>query len=88
MISDQRILLTPGAGFIGSALAARLVDKNEVVVFDSGHRDSLRDSPIAGHSNLAVIKGDVLDASAVRSAMRGCDLVCIWRRSQGSTLSC
>ena len=75
VITDQRILLTGGAGFIGSALAARLVDQNQVVVFDSGHRDSLKDSSIAGHSNLVVIKGDVLDASALRSAMRGCDLV-------------
>jgi len=75
VISDQKILLTGGAGFIGTALAGRLVDKNHVVVFDSGHRNSLKDSPIADHSNLSVIKGDVLDAAAVRSAMRGCDLV-------------
>ena len=75
MISDQRILLTGGAGFIGSSLAARLVEKNQVVIFDSGHRDSLKDRPIAGHPNLTMIRGNVLDAPAVRSAMRGCDLV-------------
>ena len=75
MITDQRILLTGGAGFIGSSLAARLVEKNQVVVFDSGHRDSLKDNAIAGHSNLRVIRGNVLDAGAVRSAMRDCDLV-------------
>jgi len=75
VISDQRILLTGGAGFIGSSLAARLVEKNQVVIFDSGHRDSLKDRPIAGHPNLTMIRGNVLDAPAVRSAMRGCDLV-------------
>ena len=75
MITDRRILLTGGAGFIGSSLAARLVQKNQVVIFDSGHRDSLKDSAIAGHPNLEVIRGNVLDASAVRSAMRRCDLV-------------
>lgn len=75
MITDQRILLTGGAGFIGSALAARLVDNNQVVVFDSGHRNSLKDSPVASHKSLEIIQGDVLDADAVRAAMRGCDLV-------------
>jgi nucleoside-diphosphate-sugar epimerase len=45
------------------------------VIFDSGHRDSLKDRPIAGHPNLTMIRGNVLDAPAVRAAMRGCDLV-------------
>ena len=31
-ISGERILITGGGGFIGSALAARLVSENEVVI--------------------------------------------------------
>ena len=43
-LTGQTLLLTGGAGFVGSALAARLVDDNEVVVADdlsNGHRDAV-----------------------------------------------
>jgi len=51
------------------------VDDNEVVVFDNGHRDSLQDSAICSHRNLTVIRGDVLDPSAVESAARDCQYI-------------
>lgn len=75
MIRNRRILLTGGAGFIGTALARRLLDDNPVVVFDNGHRNALAGSGLMGHPNLMVIEGDVLDAVAVREAMRGCQMV-------------
>jgi nucleoside-diphosphate-sugar epimerase len=75
MIQGKRILLTGGAGFIGTALARRLLAENEVVVFDNGHRDSLRQSELGQHKSLRLIRGDVLDAGAVRDAMAGCQLV-------------
>jgi nucleoside-diphosphate-sugar epimerase len=75
VIRDQRILLTGGGGFIGSALAERVVEHNQVVVFDNGHRDSLKDKKIATHPNLRIVRGDVLDPEAVRNAIKGCDLV-------------
>ncbi|HET7025266.1 MAG TPA: NAD-dependent epimerase/dehydratase family protein [Gemmatimonadales bacterium] len=71
-IRGKRILLTGGAGFIGSRLAARLVDDNEVVVFDNGHRDSLADSVARHHRNLTFVQGDVLDPDALTAAARGC----------------
>ncbi|HEU5357700.1 MAG TPA: NAD-dependent epimerase/dehydratase family protein [Gemmatimonadales bacterium] len=74
-ISGKRVLLTGGAGFIGSRLAARLLADNEVVVFDSGHRDSLRDTAASAHRNLTLIRGDVLDAAALTAAARGCQAV-------------
>ena len=72
MLSGKKILLTGGAGFIGSRLAARLVDQNEVVIFDSLHRNSLKDSGLAGDPRIRVIQGDVLDAPAVAKAAAGC----------------
>ncbi|HTL04927.1 MAG TPA: NAD-dependent epimerase/dehydratase family protein [Gemmatimonadales bacterium] len=72
MIRGKQILLTGGAGFIGTALATRLVDDNRIVVFDNGHRNSIRDTPLLAHPNLRYIAGDVLDAGAVQSAIAGC----------------
>ena len=74
-IRDKCILLTGGAGFIGTALIRRLADHNQVVVYDNGHRNSLKDSELVGHPNLHVIHGDVLDAEGVRKAMQGCRIV-------------
>jgi nucleoside-diphosphate-sugar epimerase len=75
MIRGKQILLTGGAGFIGTALASRLIEENRIVVFDNGHRNSIRDTPLLAHPNLRYIEGDVLDAAAVLSAIEGCTLV-------------
>jgi UDP-glucose 4-epimerase len=75
MIRDKRILLTGGAGFIGSALASRLVGHNEVVVLDNGYRDALTSTELMNHPNLHLVRGDVLDASVVQQALRGCEIV-------------
>src|SRR4026209_108843 len=75
MIRGKQILLTGGAGFIGTALATRLVEHNRIVVFDNGHHNSIRDTPLLSHPNLRYIDGDVLDAPAVRKAIEGCTLV-------------
>ena len=75
MIRDRAVLLTGGGGFIGSTLARRLLPDNRVVVFDNGTRDALSGTDLVGHPRLRVIRGDVLDAEAVREAMRGCAMV-------------
>jgi nucleoside-diphosphate-sugar epimerase len=75
LIEGQQIVLTGGAGFIGTALIQRLVDHNRVVVYDNGHRDSLKDSRVCGHANLRVVRGDVLDADSVRRVIEGADYV-------------
>jgi UDP-glucose 4-epimerase len=71
VLSGKRILLTGGAGFIGSTLARQLVDDNEIVVVDNLHRDALSSSGIAEHRNLTFLEADVLDADAVREAAAG-----------------
>ena len=74
----MRAFVTGGAGFVGSNLTDRLVeDGHEVVVFDnfSTGRDQFLEKALAS-GRVTVIRGDTLDAGAVRDAMRGCDLVC------------
>jgi UDP-glucose 4-epimerase len=70
-LSGKRILITGGAGFIGTTLALQLVGQNEIVAYDNLHRDALSGSELEGHPNLTFVQGDVLDADALRAAARG-----------------
>jgi nucleoside-diphosphate-sugar epimerase len=75
MIAGRRILLTGGAGFIGTALAKRLLEENTVVVLDNCARNSLSQTDLASHPNLLFTRGDVLDLPTVQAAARGCDMI-------------
>lgn len=74
-ISGKTILVTGGAGFIGSTLAGRLCDANQLVLFDNLSRNTLRHTAIGKHPNVRFRQGDVLNFDAVRTAMEGCDTV-------------
>ncbi len=70
----MKILITGGAGFIGSNLAKRLVeDGHEVVVLDSLLRGNKLDKETFG--KIEFIKGDVRSLDTVVNASRGCDLI-------------
>jgi len=75
MIEGRHILVTGGAGFIGSHLAERLLPKNKVTVLDNFRRDALSTAGLMDHHNLTVVRGDVMDAACVREAMAPCDAV-------------
>jgi len=73
MISNERILVTGGAGFIGSHVAERLAETNTVTVLDNfsvGRDDHLDFLPAD-----RVIDGDVRDVETVRDAVAGQDVV-------------
>jgi UDP-glucose 4-epimerase len=69
MLTDKKIFLTGGAGFIGSTLIGSLIERNKICVFDNFARDTLSRTPYAHHPNLTVVTGDVTDRSALRQAM-------------------
>ncbi len=75
MIEGKKIFITGGAGFIGSALVGRLVDKNNIVVYDNLARDSLKDKIYRDHQNLKLIQGDILDYDKLARSMKGADYI-------------
>jgi UDP-glucose 4-epimerase len=75
MIHGKTVLLTGGAGFIGTSLVRRLCDGNRVVVFDNLRRDALSTSGLARHPNVELRVGDVRDSQALAEAMKGAHLV-------------
>ena len=70
-LQDKRILITGGAGFIGTTLARRLVERNEIVAVDNLHRDALTDTDLFEHPNLTFHHGDVLDGELVTELAQG-----------------
>ena len=69
--AGQRILVTGGAGFIGSHLTAALLDQNEVRVLDDFSDGSRSNIP----QGAEVIEGDVCDPHARQVAMKDVNLV-------------
>jgi UDP-glucose 4-epimerase len=70
-LQGKRILITGGAGFIGTTLARRLVDANEVIALDNLHRDALSGTELGEHPGFTFHRGDVLDADLVRELAAG-----------------
>ncbi len=64
----MRIVITGGAGFIGSTLADRLIGRGDSVAvidtYETGRRDNLRP-----HERLHVIEGSITDGALVRDAL-------------------
>jgi UDP-glucose 4-epimerase len=72
---SRKIVITGGAGFIGSALARALVARGDDVSvldnFSSGKRENLQD--LAG--SLTVVEGDILDAGLLDRVFAGAEVV-------------
>lgn len=68
--------MTGGAGFIGSTVISKLIDRNIVTAYDNMTRSTLKDLPdLLEHPNLTVVTGDVLDREPLFDAMAGADIV-------------
>lgn len=72
----KRYLVTGGTGFIGSALAQRLLQEgHRVRVLDDNSRGAL--SKLGdGASAIELLTGDIRDPRVVKTAVRGVDCVC------------
>jgi UDP-glucose 4-epimerase len=70
----MKVLITGGAGFIGSNLAKRLADEgHSVVVLDSLLRGNKLDKDT--YAKIEFIKGDVRDLNTVMNASKNCDII-------------
>ncbi len=76
-ITNARVLITGGAGFIGSNLTeALLAENNEVICFDNfatGKRANIE--AFKSNPNYQLIEGDIRDAEACAKACEGVDFV-------------
>src|SRR5207247_6142607 len=73
-MDGKRVLITGGAGFIGSHLVERLAGRNPVTVIDdlsTGSLQNLASAPGEVH----VKKGSVLQPKVLSAAMKGQDVV-------------
>lgn len=75
-MNGKKVLVTGGAGFIGSHLVEKLLDTGyKVIVFDNfsyGHMENLSS---VESNNLHVVDGDVTDLESLRSAAKDVDKI-------------
>ena len=74
--SSKAVLITGGAGYVGSVLVPRLLQEGcRVRVLDLYiYGDHVLDA-VKGNPNLEQIQGDIRDEALVRKAVEGCDAV-------------
>ena len=75
MHEGAKILITGGAGFIGTALTARLADNNKIRILDTLRRNALSAAGLDQHPNVELVQGDVQDRASVDAAVAGMDYV-------------
>jgi len=73
----NKILVTGGAGFIGSNLVKTLVQKSNYVIvvdnFSQGRLENL--TSLKNKKNLKIVKADILDTEKMLKASKGVDVV-------------
>lgn len=76
-ISNKKVLVTGGAGFIGSNLCENLLSHNNQVVcldnFSTGFKDNI--TPFLSNDKFTFIEGDIQDLQTCKNACEGIDIV-------------
>jgi UDP-N-acetylglucosamine 4-epimerase len=77
LLTGKRVLVTGGAGFIGSSLCHDLLERdNEVTCLDNfatGKKENISD--LKGNPRFKLIEGDIREPDVCRKAVKGMDIV-------------
>lgn len=77
MISNKKILITGGAGFIGSNLCDYFIERNNYIVcldnFATGKKENI--AHLLENKNFQLIEGDIRDLETCKKACHGMDYV-------------
>jgi nucleoside-diphosphate-sugar epimerase len=75
-IQNKTVLITGGAGFIGSTLAERLANENEVLLLDRFFHDQpVAFTSLRHNSNVRMFEADILDGAEVVDLAQQADIV-------------
>lgn len=69
-MKGMRFLITGGGGFIGTAIAQRLYRNNEIILFDSLRRNSIKYTDLLQDPKVRLIKGDISDYHLVSEVLK------------------
>lgn len=69
MISENRILLTGGAGFIGTKICGILSDDNQILIYDNLKRNSIKNTELLDKNNIKLIEGDILNLDYLKKVV-------------------
>ena len=71
----KKILITGGAGFIGSAIATKLLNRFEIIIYDNFIRNSLKYINLSKNKNIKIINGSINDKKKLLVALKNIDIV-------------
>jgi nucleoside-diphosphate-sugar epimerase len=76
LLLNKRILITGGAGFIGSSLASRLAGENELILFDLGFQGKpIEFTDLLHQPHIRLVEGDILNEQLLKSLCQDVDIV-------------
>lgn len=77
MLQNKTLLITGGAGFIGSNLIERFISQNNRIIcldnLATGKEENIK--PFFNHPDFSFIKGDIRDMDTCHNAVKNIDIV-------------
>ncbi|GKU25985.1 NAD-dependent epimerase/dehydratase family protein [Clostridium folliculivorans] len=67
---NKRIMLTGGAGFIGSKLSEVLAKENKLLIYDNLRRNSIKDTDLLNENSITLMEGDILDLEFLKKVVK------------------